>query len=329
MMNLQRIKFICFYVMMCTFLSLLLTYASCMPVQAEGNTDDASFTSFTGRWKDKPMGAETMTLDLLSNHTGVLTLAGKTYQLEWSVEETLGNDTLNFETADLKLSINGKEVGTAKYMNPPESLSLNIDGNEFLFMFKEELAGESSFELKRGIVSGNTYTQEYLGIQILFPDSWVLASEEDLTASSGITEAVTDENLQQYLDSGKSVVDTAAWSEEDDVSCKIQLANFGSAAEMIKISPETYVTLLLKKNEDNFRSYLEAKGVTDIRIDTGTVTLLDDSSPVIVMTGKRDGADYYEKKAIIGQGLYGAWLTAISVGEDQTDQVFSMVKAID
>ena len=329
MMNLQRIKFVCSYVMICTFLSLLLTYASCMPVQAEENTDEDSVTSFIGRWKDKPMGAETMTLDLLSDHTGSLTLAGQTYQLEWSVENSLGNETLKFESADLKLFINGTEAGTAQYMNPPESLSLNIDGNEFLFMFKEELAGESSFDLKRGIVNGNTYTQEYLGIQILFPDNWVLASEEDLTAASGITEAVTDENLQQYLDSGKSVLDTAAWSEEGDISFKIQLANFGSTAEMIKISPETYVSLLLKKNEDNFRSKLEAKGITDIQINTGTVTLLDDSSPAIVMTGKRNGADYYEKKVIISQGLYGAWLTAVSVGEDQTDQAFSMVEAID
>ena len=87
--------------------------------------------------------------------------------------------------------------------------------------------------------------------------------------------------------------------------------------------------LLLKKNEDSFRNNLAAKGITDIQMDTGTVTLLDDDCPAIVITGKYGDADYNEKITAISHGNYGAMMIAASVGEDRTDCAFSIVTAAD
>ena len=104
----------------------------------QDNSEEA-VPPFVGRWKDRPFGTETMTLDLLSDNSGALSFLGSTSQIEWELEKTFSFESLNLETADLNLYLNGKFMGTAHYISPPDNLSLNIDGNEFIFLVKEEL----------------------------------------------------------------------------------------------------------------------------------------------------------------------------------------------
>ena len=289
-------------------------------------------TPFVARWKDKPLGTETMTLDLLSDQSAVLTTLGGTYNAQWEVADShkFSIDTMSFTSVELKLYLNGHEMGTANYHDQPESITLNINGTEFLLSFKEDLAGESDFDLKRGVLNGNTYTQEYFGIRIAFPVDWAFAGEKDLSSFSGLTEIVTDNNLRQYLESDQTVFDLVAQNADRNVKCQVRLVHIdGAVADLLRMSPEFYFKMLLEKNKDAYISSMEANGMTDVQAETRTVTLLGKSYPAIVLAGQVNGTDYTQTFTEICNGQYGAMVHIISVGEDQTDQVFSMIEAFD
>ena len=142
----KRMKMISFVMILVLLSSLLVSFGGgCLVAAAaeSGSTSTEEETApYVGRWKDKPFGIETMTLDLLADKSGSLTMMGKTYDITWEEEKTFNVAGIDLKTADLKLYLNDQEMGTAKYFGTPETLSLNINGTDFLFSVKEELKEE-------------------------------------------------------------------------------------------------------------------------------------------------------------------------------------------
>lgn len=63
-------------------------------------------------------------------------------------------------------------------------------------------------ELSRGNVSGNKYTNEFLGFTFTAPDSWVYSTDEEIAAAMNLgMENFLDENYKKALENNPSIYD--------------------------------------------------------------------------------------------------------------------------
>lgn len=70
------------------------------------------------------------------------------------------------------------------------------------------LAPSDKAELSRGNVSGNKYTNEFLGFTFTAPDSWVYSTDEEIAAAMNLgMENFLDENYKKALENNPSVYD--------------------------------------------------------------------------------------------------------------------------
>ena len=70
------------------------------------------------------------------------------------------------------------------------------------------LVPSNKAELSRGNVSGNKYTNEFLGFTFTAPDSWVYSTDEEIAAAMNLgMENFLDENYKKALENNPSVYD--------------------------------------------------------------------------------------------------------------------------
>ena len=193
---------------------------------------------------------------------------------------------------------------------------------------------EEKINFKPGVVEGNTYSSEYLGIGCTMPEDWQIFTEDEIAAVMGYTEDLLDENgFDEVFEQGGTICDYMSQGEDGLLSLNIQVAETGNLVSALVYSKTTFpdektLKLIydasLEEGVDTILS--ESLGLSDMSYEMGTVNFCEEEIPCIRMVGKMpiEGVgdiNLYETFVYIIKGRLCYTLTATSFMEDCTDDI--------
>ena len=169
---------------------------------------------------------------------------------------------------------------------------------------------------KAGVVSGDTYTNEYFGVKYVLPEGFVFQDEEvkaDLQEKVG--QVITDEKMAEALESGKMLYDMLAASESgSNINVVIQYTGVSGVESQD-------VSALLEGIKEEMVEYYENSGMTVNSFEVGTYKneATGDEYPASKMNADVFGATLDLEQVMIFADGYLMIVTATSADEAELD----------
>lgn len=229
--------------------------------------------------------------------------------VEATVEATTEETT---ESADAASSEDSLEAQANEALEDAEALEADLEANAIPAL---------------GKVDGSTYTNEYFGLKIDLVDGYQFADEEMLSTVYGYATDVLSETdnkaVAKTLESGDAQIVALGYNETGNtVNATVQqnviLTNalFDEKAVMTMSMPSVIEAL-------------EAQGMENIKTDITEEEIAGENHTVLKITAQVQGIDYFCKMVNIQKGNYMLAVGTTSFIDDQTDELFSMISAIE
>lgn len=178
-------------------------------------------------------------------------------------------------------------------------------------------------EFSVGNVSGNTYSNEYLGITCTLDDDWSFGPDSDLAGLNGIEESQQNE---EYL--SEACEETPVFLMEagkvTDEGAHIVLLSFRklTGLQAFVDYTDSMMEEILEASTETGKGNIEAAGVTDVSYKLTTVNFLGESMPAMLYEGNYMGLPYYEMVIMkrFGEGLI--CIDTTSIGEEPPSEVW-------
>ncbi|MCR4673266.1 MAG: hypothetical protein K5637_08590 [Lachnospiraceae bacterium] len=194
----------------------------------------------------------------------------------------------------------------------------------------EEAAGTEAADFEVGIITGQTYRNEFLGFAVDFPDNWIIADDDTMASVNGaVTEALNDEAAAAALENGKTFFDLYAEREDGYNTVNILYEKI-EGVYGVAISEEGYAELSV----DSVKKEMEAQGLVDVTCTVDEVVFAGETHAAVVLYGKlyydtTSYVDLYEKLVCIKNGNYMCLTTIAAYVEDNIDEVMDLFYAIE
>lgn len=186
-----------------------------------------------------------------------------------------------------------------------------------------DLVTGNNKELSRGVVNGNTYQSEFIGIQCTLDEEWTISNEDELAQFSGMTASqVNNENIKEALESGSTFFDFMATKDDGLTSINITMTEMkthgysGDSEE--KLASAVYPEV---------KSMLSEEGFEDISIEQTTVVFAGKEHPCFNISATYYGIEIYEKIVEIIESNVSIGVTACSFMENTTDSLLAYFTA--
>lgn len=158
-------------------------------------------------------------------------------------------------------------------------------------------------------MDGNTYTNEYIGLEFVGPVNFEYASYEDILALNGLTVDATTVDLETKLGSGSLYFMMA---ESDSA--------FATVAGL-KLSIDQINELDIKEDLEATVETLEATyvadGYVDVDVNYAELTIGDTRADALIITAKLLGQDFYGAMVrYLHEDLY---ITVVAGATDRAD----------
>ena len=184
-------------------------------------------------------------------------------------------------------------------------------------------SSESDIEPSRGIVTGNTYKSEFIGIQCSLDESWIISTEDELAQLAGLTASqIENEDIKSLLDNSSVVYDFFATKDSGFETLNINMNDLGSTG--IEGDSEDQIAELARPQ---IESMLNDSGFEDCTVVKESVVFAGQEHPCYVITGSVSGVPIYEKMVMIIRSGVVIYVTACSLTEDTTDSLLSLFTA--
>ena len=184
-------------------------------------------------------------------------------------------------------------------------------------------SSESDIEPSRGIVTGNTYKSEFIGIQCSLDESWIISTEDELAQLAGLTASqIENEDIKSLLDNSSVVYDFFATKDSGFETLNINMNDLGSTG--IEGDSEDQIAELARPQ---IESMLNDSGFEDCPVVKESIVFAGQEHPCYVITGSVSGVPIYEKMVMIIRSGVVIYVTACSLTEDTTDSLLSLFTA--
>ena len=181
----------------------------------------------------------------------------------------------------------------------------------------------SDIEPSRGIVTGNTYKSEFIGIQCSLDESWIISNEDELAQLAGMTASqIENEDIKSLLDNSSVVYDFFATKDSGFETLNINMNDLGSTG--IEGDSEDQIAELARPQ---IESMLNDSGFEDCTVVKESIVFAGQEHPCYVITGSVSGVPIYEKMVMIIRSGVVIYVTACSLTEDTTDSLLSLFTA--
>lgn len=184
-------------------------------------------------------------------------------------------------------------------------------------------SSESDIEPSRGIVTGNTYKSEFIGIQCSLDESWIISTEDELAQLAGLTASqIENEDIKSLLDNSSVVYDFFATKDSGFETLNINMNDLGSTG--IEGDSEDQIAELARPQ---IESMLNDSGFEDCTVVKESIVFAGQEHPCYVITGSVSGVPIYEKMVMIIRSGVVIYVTACTLMEDTTDSLLSLFTA--
>lgn len=184
-------------------------------------------------------------------------------------------------------------------------------------------SSESDIEPSRGIVTGNTYKSEFIGIQCSLDESWTISDDEQLAQLAGMTASqIENENVKSLLENSSVVSDFYATKDYGFETLNINMNDLGSTG--IEGDSEDQIAELARPQ---IESMLSDSGFEGCSVVKESIVFAGQEHPCYVITGSVSGVPVYEKMVMIIRSGVVIYVTACTLMEDTTDSLLSLFTA--
>ena len=184
-------------------------------------------------------------------------------------------------------------------------------------------SSESDIEPSRGIVTGNTYKSEFIGIQCSLDESWIISTEDELAQLAGLTASqIENEDIKSLLDNSSVVYDFFATKDSGFETLNINMNDLGSTG--IQGDSENQIAELARPQ---IESMLSDSGFEGCSVVKESIVFAGQEHPCYVITGSVSGVQIYEKMVMIIRSGVVIYVTACTLMEDTTDSLLSLFTA--
>ena len=178
--------------------------------------------------------------------------------------------------------------------------------------------GSKKFE--RGVVEGQTYTSQFLGLTCTAPAEFTYLSDQEIAQLNHLAaEAVDDEELakqmQESLENGNQVQDMYLMTADGLQTVNVMLVKVsakGAAVDMAAFAD---------MGKDQVVSAYQSMGMTDVEASRETVTFMGQQYEGICATAAYHGAPVTTVQVCMQVGDYVCVITFTSYVEDHTPEM--------
>lgn len=175
-----------------------------------------------------------------------------------------------------------------------------------------------------GEYNGNSYRNDFLNLKCDFPDSWVLASKEELAQISNLTASIMDdEEFAEAIKNSGTVFALYAINAESGSTLNICLENLGLVYGAV-LSEQAYAEAAIEKLPEG----LASAGMTDIETEIGTIQFLGKEHTCIRVSGTIQEMAFYELLVCQKVGRYVALTTVCTYLVDNTEDVLTLFRPL-
>ncbi|MDD6284101.1 MAG: hypothetical protein PUB05_01920 [Firmicutes bacterium] len=169
---------------------------------------------------------------------------------------------------------------------------------------------ESTFEM--GTVTGNQYSNKFLGIGCTLDSDWTFSTDEQIRETNSISTDLLDEEMQSQLENASIVYDMMATCSNGD-SININIENLGISGALA--TAETYIN----SQTDSLKTALEQIGLSDVVIDNKTFDFAGSSEKGIYVSGTINGVKLEEAIIVLKRGTRFANVTVTTINGSIND----------
>lgn len=179
---------------------------------------------------------------------------------------------------------------------------------------------------QRGLVEGQTYTSEFLGLTCTAPEEFTYLTDQEIAQLNDITlEGMTDEALsqemRQQLEDGSQVQDMYLMTEDGRYWISITIDQLSEE----DIDMEAFVASGVTQAESAYRSI---DGMENVASAAQTVTFMGSQYSGIVTTATYNGFPVCSLQVCIPLEQYICAITFTSYVEDHTDDMMTFFSPI-
>ena len=178
--------------------------------------------------------------------------------------------------------------------------------------------GAGSRKFERGVVDGQTYTSEFLGLTCTVPAEFSYLTDAEIAQLNNIsTDTLSDEELAQQLqdnlENGSQIQDMYAMTEGGLQTINVLLSKVD--AQGAEMDMAAFADLGMEQ----FKATCQSVGMTDVEASRETITFMGQPYEGIRLTATYDGnAPVYCVQVCMQEGDYVCVVTFTSYIEDTT-----------
>ena len=188
-----------------------------------------------------------------------------------------------------------------------------------------EAPQEEEAAVRIGVIEGNTYTNETLGISCTVDNDWAFYNEEMMAALNQLTQdVINDDSVKEMLNNGASFMDAYGYSTTNNSNFNVTLQKVNALASLLTTEKN-----VLESAEEQTVSMLENAGFTDIDYSLGKATFAGKEHDVAYCNSKYQGMEIRQTIVCILKNGYCGSITITCISEEETEKILGFFSEID
>ena len=181
---------------------------------------------------------------------------------------------------------------------------------------KGEVSQNSEGEFGLGKAQGNTYKNEFLGLECSLPDSWSFYNDSQIAELNGVAQDYLDEDAAEALENANIIYDMYASNGDDYSSININLEKL-STTQSLTMSVKEALEAQLPTIKQAFGNM----GYENVSAEYTTVTVDEKTFDGITLCAEIEGVKFYEKIFSFKKGSYMANITVATMETDKSEEI--------
>lgn len=215
------------------------------------------------------------------------------------------------------ITYNGTTYVPIRAVSNMLDIDVNWDGATNTVLLGEvpqEVPAKPEGTISRGIVSGNNYKNDYLGINVSIPEDWGYASDEEIAATFNFAEGLFEMDIEQALEANGGFCDVFA---SDDAGKNFNII-LEKKNEVAKALSKEQLQEAYRASFRQIKELYDDCTITETTFNVGGKEQLGHN-----VSGKVYGQEIYQSAFIIDCGDYLATVTATGYTETDTKEIMS------
>ena len=184
---------------------------------------------------------------------------------------------------------------------------------------------EPKKEFIRGVITGNVYENEFLGLGVTLDENWVFYTDEEIAALYGLTNELLGDDFEEYLKNATVIYDMQVTNKFDASNVNVNFEKLSALGDVQTANMEIFVSSIMPTVANS----LETIGCTDVSYELCDIKLGDKTFEGAKTKATLSGLQLYQTVVCIKCDGYIANISVTSYLEDTTDSILKNFYTLD